>query len=42
VAKHLAALKGSPEVMAVYRALARGAIKKLPTKNQAALKKILD
>jgi len=42
VAKHLAALKGSPEVMAVYRALARGAIKKLPTKNQAALKQILD
>jgi predicted short-subunit dehydrogenase-like oxidoreductase (DUF2520 family) len=42
VAKHLAALKGNPEVMEVYRALARGVIKKLPTKNQAALKQILD
>jgi len=42
VAKHLAALKVNPEVMEVYRALARGAIKKLPTKNQAALKQILE
>jgi predicted short-subunit dehydrogenase-like oxidoreductase (DUF2520 family) len=42
VATHLAALKGSPDVRDVYRALAKAAIKKLPTKNHAALKKILD
>jgi predicted short-subunit dehydrogenase-like oxidoreductase (DUF2520 family) len=40
IATHLAALKECSHVMEVYRVLAKAAIKRLPTKNQAALKKI--
>jgi predicted short-subunit dehydrogenase-like oxidoreductase (DUF2520 family) len=41
VRKHLSALRAVPEAREVYLALARAALRDLPTKNRAALEKIL-
>jgi predicted short-subunit dehydrogenase-like oxidoreductase (DUF2520 family) len=42
VNKHLKVLRGVPEAREVYLALARSALRRLPTKNRAALEKILE
>jgi len=41
VKKHLSALRAVPEAREVYLALARAALRDLPTKNRATLGKIL-
>ena len=42
VGKHLEALKGNPEALAVYVALARAAVRNLPARNRKELEKVLD
>ncbi len=42
VRKHLEALKGNPEALAVYVALARAALRNLPAGNRKELEKVLD
>jgi predicted short-subunit dehydrogenase-like oxidoreductase (DUF2520 family) len=41
VAKHLAVLRKHPEVLDVYKALARSALRRLPVKNRKELRQLL-
>jgi predicted short-subunit dehydrogenase-like oxidoreductase (DUF2520 family) len=41
IRKHLTALRGVPELREVYMALVRAALGALPTKNRAALQRLL-